>query len=289
MKKERLRWIILIVLALIWGSSFILIKKALIGLTPVQVGALRVLITSITLLIIGFKSLWLINKKQWFYITITAFVGVFFPAFLFSFAITNIDSSVASILNSLTPLNTLTVGILFFSYSFKKHKLTGVVIGLIGTVLLIYKGTSINTNQNYWYALLPVIASIGYAFNVNILKKHLSDISALSITTGNFVLLIIPSLLVLYFSNFHTTFQFDQTTYLPLLYLTILAIVGTAYAHLLFNRLIKISSPLFSSSVTYLIPVIAVILGLMDGEYLSLIQFTGGVLILLGVYFTNRR
>jgi len=289
MKNKQLRWLFLLILSIIWGSSFILIKKALISLTPIQVGSLRILITALVLLPIGFKSLGSIQKKEWVHITITALFGVFFPAFLFSFAIKGIDSSITSILNSLTPLNTLIIGAVFFGFTFKKNQLIGVFVGLIGTAVLIFKGSELHPNQNYWFAIFPLIASIGYALNVNIVKNYLSNVSAIGITTGNFVVLIIPSLLVLWYSDFANTFELSKTTAPSLIYLTILAVLGSAFATFIFNRLVQISSPVFSSSVTYLIPIVAVFWGVLDGERLIFIQLLAGMVILLGVYLTNRK
>ena len=289
MRNSQLRWIYLILLSLIWGSSFILIKKSLIGLTPMQVGALRILITAFVLIIVGFKEIFTIKKKHWYYIFLTAVLGTFFPAFLFAYAIEGIDSSIASILNSLTPLNTLIIGALLFGFMFKKHQLFGILIGLIGTTILILKGSEINPDQNYWFAFFPILSSIGYAFNVNILKRHLSDLSALSVTAGNFIILIIPTTVVLWYSKFFQTFEYSDTTQTSLIYLIVLAIFGTAFAKTLFNRLVQISSPIFSSSVTYLIPIVAIFWGVLDGEKLTLVQLLAGLLILLGVYLTNRK
>ena len=289
MSQKKLRWFYLVILAIVWGSSFILMKKALIGLSPIQVGALRILITAIVLLLVGFRSLFTIKKHHWWYIFLTAVLGTFFPAFLFAFAIKGIDSSIASILNSLTPLNTLIIGFLIFGFAFKRSQLFGVLIGLIGTIILILKGAALNPDQNYWFALLPIISSIGYAFNVNILKKHLSDISALAVTTSNFVLLIIPTLLVLWYSEFFSSFEYTSETKTSLLYLTILAVIGTAFAKTLFNRLVQISTPVFSSSVTYLIPIVAIFWGVLDGENLGFIQLIAGGVILFGVYLASKK
>lgn len=275
-------------LSLIWGSSFILMKKALLGLSPIQVGALRILITAFFLLIIGFKSLKKIKKEQWKYVFFSALLGTLFPSFLYAFAIDKIDSSIASILNSLTPFNTLIVGTLVFGFIFQKKQLIGILIGLVGTLILIMKGASLNPNQNYWFALLPIISSIGYAFNVNIIKKYLQDLDAIAITTGNFILIIIPAFLVLLFTGFFTSFELNETTEPALLYILILAIVGTGFAKIMFNKLIQISSPVFSASVTYLIPIVAVMWGILDGEKLSVIQLVAGVIILFGVYMVNK-
>lgn len=283
------RWFYLIVLAIVWGSSFILMKKALVGLTPIQVGALRIIITAVVLLLVGFKSVFTIKKKHWWYIFLTAILGTFFPAFLFAYAIQGIDSSIASILNSLTPLNTLIVGALIFGFTFKRHQIFGVLIGFLGTSILIFKGAELNPDQNYLYAALPILSSIGYAFNVNILKKYLFDLSALAVTVGNFILLIIPASIVLWYSNFFQTFEYNETMSSSLFYIIILAVLGTAFAKTLFNRLVQVSSPIFSTSVTYLIPIVAVFWGLLDHESLSLIQLTAGFIILIGVYLANKK
>ena len=288
MKNNQLRWLYLIILSVIWGSSFILMKKALEGLTPIQVGALRTLITAIFLLLIGFKKIFKIEKRHWYYLTLNGFVGTFFPAFLFAYAIERIDSSIASILNSLTPLNTLIFGALIFGIGFRKKQLIGVLIGLFGTLILILKGAEVNPNQDYFYAGFILIASIGYALNVNILKKYLHDLDALSITVANFTLLIIPTLIVLWFTDFFTTFQITESSTTAIGYITILAVFGTGLAKIMFNRLIQISTPIFSSSVTYLIPIVAITWGVLDGERISFLQIVAGFIIMFGVYLVNR-
>ncbi|MCF6213843.1 MAG: DMT family transporter [Flavobacteriaceae bacterium] len=290
MSDSKKSWFYLIVLSLIWGSSFILIKKSLVGLSPVQVGALRLIITSIALFSVGFKSLLQIKREHYKPIVITALLGTFIPAYLFAFAINGIDSSISSILNSLTPLNTLIVGALLFGFRFTKNQKIGVLIGFIGTAILILSSAKVNTNQNYFYAILPVIASILYALNVNILKQQLKGVSALSIATGNFAVLFIPALIILYFSDFFATYQItDKSVNTSLLYLLILSVFGTALAKTMFNRLVQIASPLFSSSVTYLIPVIAVMWGVLDGEKFVLIQILASFIIFGGVFLSGRK
>ncbi len=289
MKNDQLKWVFLIVLSLVWGSSFILMKKALNGMSPVHVGALRILTASVFLVLIGFTSLKKIKKHQWKYVFYSALLGTFFPAFLFAYAISGIDSSIASILNSFTPFNTLIIGALVFGFGFKKQQLFGILIGLFGTIILIAKGADMNPNQNYWLALLPIISSLGYAFNVNIIKKYLQDLEPLAITTGNFVLIIIPTLLVLVLTGFFSSFEWNTTTQSSFFYIVILSLFGTSIAKVMFNKLIHMSSPVFSTSVTYLIPIIAVIWGILDGEELSIIQLLAGVVILIGVYLANKK
>ena len=288
MNNHQQKWLYLTVLSIVWGSSFILIKKALLGVSPVQLGALRMIFTSIFMLFFAFPSLKKIQKKHWKYLLYTALSGTFIPGFLFAFAISNIDSSIVSILNSLTPFNTLIFGALVFGFAFKKKQLIGILIGLLGTLILILKGANLHPNQNYWYALLIIIASVGYAFNANLVKKYLFDLDALAITTGNFLLLFIPAMIVLCFTDFFISFEVTQTKLMSLGYIGILSIVGTGIAKTIYNKLVQISDPIFSASVTYLIPMVAIFWGIIDGETLSLIQILGGVIILLGVFLVNK-
>ena len=288
MSDQQKKWIYLIILALVWGSSFILMKKALIGLTPVQIGALRMMIAGIFLLSIGFKSIKQIQKRHWKHIITTSILGTFMPVFLFAYAINYIDSSIVSILNSLTPFNTLIFGSIVFGFTFRKQQLIGIFIGMIGTVLLILKGADMNPDQNYWFALLIVLASLGYAFNVNIVKKYLFDLSALSIVSGNFLLLMIPAFIVLYQTEFFSTFKATSTNLEALSYIALLAIVGTGLAKVLYNKMVHMATPVFASSVTYLIPIIAIFWGVLDGEKISLLQLLAGAIILFGIYLLNR-
>ncbi len=286
MNSNQLRWFYLILLSIIWGSSYILMKKSLIGLTPIQVGTLRMILTALVLFPFGFKSIIKLNKKEWSHIFTVAFLGTFFPVFMFAYAIQHIDSSITSILNSVTPLLTLIIGAAYYGFTFLKKQIIGIVLGLAGAVFLILKGAQINPGQDYTYAILVIIASAGYAFNVNILKKYLSHISAISITTGSFVILFLPALLILWQTDFFKT-EFNSTINYSIFYIFILALFGTAIAKTLFNKLVQISSPIFSSSVTYLIPVVAIFWGVMDGETLHLSQILAGIFILIGIYMAN--
>jgi drug/metabolite transporter (DMT)-like permease len=289
MNNQQQKWCYLTLLSLVWGSSFILMKKALIGVSPMQLGALRMIITALFLVLIGFRSLKKIQKKQWIYIVYTALLGTFIPGFLFAYAVNVIDSSIVAILNSFTPFNTLVFGALFFGFAFKKQQFIGILIGLVGTLILILEGAVLNPNQNYWFALLIIIASVGYAFNVNIVKKHLQDVDALAITTGNFLLLLVPAIIVLAFTDFFTEFEASEDGLEAIGYIVVLSVVGTGIAKTVFNKLVQISNPVFSSSVTYLIPIVAVLWGFYDGEKLSWVQFLASFVILLGVYLVNKK
>ena len=290
MFQDNKKWLYLIILSIIWGSSFILIKKALIGLSPLQLGSLRIIVSGLILFLAGFKSLKKIPKKTYKWILLSGYLGTFFPAFLFAYAETEIDSAVASILNSIVPINTIILGIVAFKIFSSRNQIIGVLIGFIGTVLLIANGASINPDQNYWYAFLVIIATINYAISVNIIKRHLQNVPAISIAVGNFVAIMIPSILILLFSGFFTS-EVITSPELPmsLLYILLLSIFGTAIAKVLFNKLVQISTPVFASSVTYLMPVVAVMWGLLDGEGFSIWQALATGIILLGVYLANSR
>ncbi|SEN45130.1 EamA-like transporter family protein [Flavobacterium sp. CF108] len=288
MDAKQLKWAYLLVLSLIWGSSFILIKRGLVGLTAVQVGSFRIIFAALFLLIVGFKSLKKISRRQWKFVAITSFFGTFTPAFLFAIAETEVDSSIVAILNSLTPLNTLVLGILIFGIQFQKRQVLGVFVGLIGCLLLVLSGAASHPGQNYYYVILVVIATLSYAINVNLIKKYLSDLNSLSITTGNFAILLIPALLILSTTDIPQRINLEATHH-SIFFVMILGILGTGIANVLFFKLIQISSPVFATSVTYLIPIVAFFWGLLDNEMLTPIQFFGAFIILIGVYLSAKK
>lgn len=288
MNSKQTKWFFLVFLALIWGSSFILIKRGLVGLTPYQLGAFRIIFAGLFLLSIGFNSLRSIPRQKWKYIALTALFGTFIPAFLFSVAETRLDSSISAILNSLTPLNTLILGALSFSLTFKRTQIYGVIIGFLGSVLLVFNGAIHHPEQNYYYSIFVILASICYALNVNLIKKYLSDLSPLSISTGNFTVMILPAILIVSFSGIEETIALEKTQH-SIFFILLLGVIGTGIANIIFFKLIQISSPVFATSVTYLIPIIAFFWGLLDNEMLTPIQFLGAVVILMGVYLSSKK
>lgn len=284
------KWIYLIILSIIWGSSFILIKKSLIGLTPLQLGALRIIISGCLIFIFGFHTIKQVARNQWKWLAISGLLGTFFPVFLFAYAETEIDSAVASILNSLTPLNTILLGFAIFKIASTKRQILGVIIGFIGTALLILKGADLNPDQNYLYAGLVVISSVMYGINVNIIKKYLQDVKAITIAVGNFMAVIIPAIIVLLSTNFFEIADFSNHDFaMSMLYIVILSAFGTALAKVLFNKLVQMATPVFASSVTYAMPLIALMWGILDGESFSVLQGLATLLILLGIYLANKR
>jgi drug/metabolite transporter (DMT)-like permease len=283
------KWYLLIFLGCVWGSSFLLMKLGLKGVNPIQMGSLRILFAAAFLIVVGFKQITKIPLYKWKYIAITSMFGTFLPVYLFAIALSKIDGSISSILNSLTPLNTLIAGVLFFQLDVQRRQIFGVIIGFVGCVLLVLFGEGQNTSENYYYALLIVLASVCYGVNVNLIKKYLSDLKPLTISTGNFIIMMFPALIVLYFSDFFEIAHEPQVM-TSLGYIAILGIVGTGLSNILFFKLIQISSPVFASSVTYLIPVVAIVLGyFVMNETLTFIQGIGALVVLLGVYFSSKK
>jgi len=288
-KKQTLVWVLLILLALIWGSSFILIKRGLLALTPGAVGALRIVAAGLVLSPLAWRQHHRLHRRHWFWVFVVGFMGSFIPAFLFAVAETGLDSALAGVLNALTPLFAVVVGALFFSRRFTRSTIFGLTIGFAGTLLLITAGGQGLLGNLNRYALYVIAATVCYGFNVNIIKYKLADLGAVALTSWS-MLLVLPVAAIYLF--FFTPFGQDVTSHpqgwAAFGYIVLLGIMSTAVAMTLFNKLVQLSSPVFASSVTYLIPVVAVIWGLLDHEALALRHYAGMAIILLGVYITNR-
>ena len=284
------KWVLLLLLSFIWGSSFILIKKGLLGFSPLQLGSFRLVISALIIFVFGFKSLKGLNKNQWKWLALSGFLGSFFPSFLFAYAETEVDSTITSILNSLVPLNTLVLGFVLFKIKSNRYQILGVIIGFFGAVLLIFEGAALNPNQNYRYTGLIILASLMYAANVNIIKRYLNEVRPLSIATANFVVVFIPSIAVLIFSGGMSRTTLYSTAFLPALgCVFLLSLFGTALAKILFNNLIQISNPVFASSVTYLMPLVALFWGALDAEIFNAFQGLSLLIILSGIYLANKK
>lgn len=290
LKSKIWQWLTLIFLSFIWGSSFILMKKGLRSFSADQVGALRIFISFIAFLPFGIKYFKKVTKKNIFPLFIVGFIGSTIPAFLFAIAQTQVDSSLAGVLNSATPLFTLIIGLLFYKSTAKLINAIGILLGLTGALGLIFNttnGGNIFEGVNY-YGLFVVIATICYGINVNHVKYIIKDLNGLELTSLAFMLVGPIAGFYLLFSDFSYTLSTNDYM-LNLGYIAILAVIGTVLALVIFNTLIQHTSALFGSSVTYLIPIFAIMWGLFDGEKLSLIQFLWIGLILTGVYLVNKR
>ena len=290
MKIQSLKWIYLATLSVVWGSSYILIKWGLVALSPLQLGSLRLLITTVALLLVGYSSLLSLSKYHWKWLAITGYVGTFFPAFLFAFAQQYIDSAIAAILNALTPLLTLLFGMFFFHVKIQRNQFFGVGIGLIGSVGLVWGGIHTATNINPLYTILIFAASCCYAINIHFIKTHLAQVGVMAITLGNFVFMAPAALVVLILSDFFTAQTFSHPEVYPAIgYITILALAGSAFAKYLFNKFVKITSAVFASSVTYTLPVVALFWRVYDGEVITQFQLLSAAVILAGVYLSNKK
>ena len=284
------KWLYLFLLSLIWGSSYILIKRGLVGLSPIELGSARIVISTVFLLVLGFNSLSGLSRYHWKWLIITGFLGTFFPSFFFAFAQLHIDSSVAAILNSLTPIFTVLVGITLFATRMLARQYFGVVLGFVGSLGLVWGGAQINPNQPIGYVLLILSASMCYAINIHFLKHKLSAVSPMAMTLGNFIAILPPALIMLFFSDFFSFQKLQNPEVITSLgYVATLAFFGTAIAKVMFNRFVKIASTVFVSSVTYTLPIVALFWGTLDGEKISSYQLLSTVVILVGVSLAHKK
>jgi len=286
-------WGLFLLLSLIWGSSFILMKAGLFAdngsttLSAYQVAALRMLFAGLSLLPLAIKGFKTVAKAKLAPIIWSAFLGSFIPAFLFCMAETKIDSSLAGFLNALTPIFTIMIGVLFYGSKFDNRKIIGVSIAFLGMVLLF--ASNFNAHfENLAYASFVLIATICYGLNVNIANAHLRDMSATHTAAMAFAFLIPPSLIVLLLTGFFNLPLSEHSYLISTGSTAILGIMGTAIATIIFYSLLKKAGALFASMVTYGIPFIALGWGLAAGESIGLLQIAGLGVILIGVYTTSR-
>ena len=289
MQKPPLRaWILLIILAFIWGSSFILIKRGLVGLSPQMVGSLRIVAASIFLLPFAIIRLNRVNKEHWKFLASIGFLGSLIPSFLFAIAQTKLDSAVTGVLNGMTPIFTVIVGLVIYKQRQNANIFIGIGIGFIGAMMLSLAGANGRLTFN-GYVLFVVAATICYGLNLNIIKYHLGKLQALTVTSISLLMTGPVALIHLaFFTDFFQQVVISHEVQLAAGYVALLGIMGTAIALILFNQLVQITEPVFASSVTYLIPIVAVMWGVLDNEKLQFMHYIGMVTIVVGVYITNR-
>ena len=289
MNAEREKWILLIGLTVIWGSSFILIKKSLEHFNPYEVGALRVLIAGLILLPFALMNIKKFPRKNVKWLILAAITGNFVPMFLFPIAETAVSSSIAGIVNSMMPIFVIIVGALMWKFQTTRRQIVGVVISFSGACILAFSG-----GEGGEFKLVPVLllllATLCYAVSATTVKSKLNHIPAkiLSAFVFSFVL-IIPSAVSLVLAGFFNDLEDDQNLWAGLGFVSLLSIFGTGLAMMLNYRLLSISTPLFASTVTLLMPVVAIIWGVIDGETLTPIQCIGAVIILAGLIFLRQR
>lgn len=283
-------WVLLMVLALIWGSSFILIKKGLQVYGPGEVAGIRILAASFFLLPWAVTNLRKVNKGNLKYLFFIGMAGSFIPAFLFAKAQTKIDSSLAGVLNALTPFFVLIIGAVFFGQLIYRRQSIGLTIGFLGTAVLVTAGSGGLMENIDFYGLFVVLATVFYGINVNIIKFKLIGLRALTITSISLLIVLPFAATYLFgFTDFIYKLNNAEGAIFSLGVVVLLGVMGTAIALVLFNKLVQITTPIFTSSVTYLIPIFAVLWGYLDGEVLLFPHYSGMAIILVGVFITNRK
>lgn len=274
-------------LCLIWGSAFILMKSSSEGLSGVQIGALRLVSAGIVCLPWLAGHLRSFPRNKLGLLLLAGLCGNLLPAFLFALAITRIDSSLAGILNSLTPLLVICIGVWFFRDKIAKTKVLGVLIGFGGLCMLTLAQDTVQLG-NMGYASLVLLATILYGFNVNLVAHNLQGYRPVVITTISLAMMIIPGVVALYFTDFFQLDFKDQVVQWAILNTAVLGIVGSAIATGLFYILLQKGGGLFASLVTYGIPFVALFWGFLDGEKITLITIISLFIILAGVFLANR-
>ena len=290
MKNDKLiSWGIFILLCVIWGSSFILMKAAKNELTWAQIASLRIFSAGIVMLPFAFFHFSSIPLKKMPLVILSAVCGNLLPAYLFAGAIAkNIDSGLAGILNSLTPICVVVTGIIFFKAKTENRKIFGVLIGFAGLTLLTLAGKGGISFDNVEYTLWILLATILYGFNINIVGYYLKDVNPIHLAVVSIAFMLIPTGIVLWQGNFLQLPFDDDATLLAVINSVMLGIAGTAIATALFYILVKKAGGLFASLVTYGIPFVALTWGFIFGENITLLQIGCLGIILSGVYLANR-
>jgi len=289
MNADKEKWIILVVLSLIWGSSFILIKKSLEHFNPFQVGALRVLIAGIILMPLAISKYKMFPRKHLKWLLLAALTGNFIPMFLFPIAETEVSSSIAGIINSMMPIFVIIVGASVWKFETTRKQITGTLISFAGVCLLAFGG-----EEGGEFKLIPILllllATLCYAISTTTVKSKLMEVSStiLSAFVFSFVLFF-PSIIALVFTGFFSEFSFSKDNMLGLMFVSLLSVFGTGLAMMMNYRLLKVSSPLFASTVTLLMPIVAILWGILDGEKLTVLQFAGASIIIGGLIFLRTK
>ena len=273
---------------MIWGTSYLLIKKGLIAYSPYQVACIRLSVASLAFVPVLVVRFGKVDWSRIWFLALVGLTGTGIPAFLFPFAQTHISSSLSGILNSLTPLSTLLLGVLIFNAQIQYNKVLGVLIGLMGAVLLIVFGASEGLSGNLWYGVLIILATVCYGMSSNLVGFYLRDMSSLMISAVSFSIVGLPAIALLFCTDFLVILDQHERAWECLGYIVVLALFSTVLASVIYFRLIQWTNPLFASSISYLVPIVATFLGFWDGETISVLHFVGMGLILFGVYLARK-
>lgn len=287
-RQKLINWGLFVLLSLIWGSSFILMKLSKEHLNGYQIGAVRIFSAGLVFLPFALVHVFKLPRRKIPVVALSGLLGNLLPAFLFAVAIEKkIDSALAGILNSLTPLFVIVISILFFKARVPQKKLIGVLIGFAGLLLLSLSKGGISLN-NIGYASLILLATIMYGLNVNVVTHYLKGIDPFQMATVSLAIMSVIAGVVLWQQDMVSMAIYDEGARVSLFYAALLGVVGSAIATWLFYMLIKQAGGLFASLVTYAIPVVAIFWGLIANEDITLIQIGCLAVILGGVYVTSR-
>ncbi len=289
MNHKFFNWLLFIILSFIWGSSFILMKEGLQHLSAYQVASIRIISSGLILLPVALVSIGKIPRIKFFVIFMSGFLGSLVPAYLFCLAEVGIDSALAGTLNALTPIFVIIFGALFFNAKTSANKIWGIVLAFAGSLLLFFSQPNFSQNSNLLYILFVVLATAFYGINVNMVHKHLSHIGSLKIAAVALSLNAIPALVVLFFTGYFNKNYLNTGVLISTGYSSVLGVFGTAIASVLFYVLLKRAGAIFASMVTYGIPVIAIMWGIIYGEQIGWKQLLSMCVILAGVWVANRK
>jgi drug/metabolite transporter (DMT)-like permease len=283
-------WGLVLLLALIWGASFLLIKKSLLVYTPMQTGMLRMAFACLAYFPIALFSYKQIDWSKWKYFLAVSIFGFGLPNLLFPLAQTKITSSLAGILNALTPVFTMILGAWLFKVAINKNKILGLVLAFLGaaSLILFSKSGNVKLEGETAYALLCVLATLCYAINSNNVSNNLQGSSPVTIGAASFLMTSPLYFVAVYLSGAYETTMTHPNPWVSLGAVIWLAVMSTTLASILFFKLLQRTNAVFATSVTFLLPVMAMILGYWDGENVGTIQLFGTGLILTGLYLTRR-
>ncbi len=282
-------WLSIILLSIIWGSSFMLIKKSLLALNPYEVGAMRILITGISMS----PALWIFRRfidwKKWPFFLLVGMTGSGLPSILYPMAETHINSSLAGVLNSLAPMFTLIFSVALFKNASNKNQFIGVILGFIGAIIMIlFNGNSYGTTH-ILYASLVLIATMLYGMNANLVKHFFQETKAVIITALSFGLLMPFALAYILKMNTIPNLLVHPDGKIALLAVSVLALVGTSFATFLFFRVLQKTDAVLGASVAYMVPIVAIGLGLLDGEHFETNHIIGTILILFALRMISKK
>lgn len=252
-----------------------------------QVAAMRLAFAGLALAPIFFRVFRRLSLKDWGWIFLVGFMGNGLPSFLFTGAETQVDSTFAGIINALTPFFTFLFGVLIFRAKSLKAQIIGISIGFAGAVGLVTQN-ELPADISWGYSSLIVLATACYGMSVNIIHRKLSHLKSLDIAACALLLAGVPSLIYLFTTDFTFIVQNNPEGLRGLGFVAILGVVGTAIALAIFNLLIQKKSGLFATSVTYLIPLVAITWGAMYGEKVGWGHAVFGAMVLSGVYLLNK-